>query len=107
MLLLLFVVDHNHNWLHFVQYSIISCSIWNPAIPPLKIRLLCDSDVFVVDRLTSSWSIANFGFTETVIQNTINLLSRNLSSFLPLLCIISLFCSPLVAMRKEGPSLAV
>ena len=26
------VVDHNHNWLHFVKYSIISCSIWNPGI---------------------------------------------------------------------------
>ena len=26
------VVDNNHNWLHFVKYSIISCSIWNPGI---------------------------------------------------------------------------
>ena len=26
------VVDHNHNWLHFLKYSIISCSIWNPSI---------------------------------------------------------------------------
>ena len=25
-------VDHNHNWLHFVKYSIISCSIWNFGI---------------------------------------------------------------------------
>ena len=26
------VVDHNHNWLHFVKYSIISCLICNPGI---------------------------------------------------------------------------
>ena len=26
------VVDHNNDWLHFVKYSIISCSIWNPGI---------------------------------------------------------------------------
>ena len=26
------VFDHNHDWLHFYQYSIISCSIWNPGI---------------------------------------------------------------------------
>ena len=26
------VVDHNNDWLHFVKYSIISSSIWNPGI---------------------------------------------------------------------------
>ena len=26
------VVDHNHDWLHFVKYSIIPCSMWNPGI---------------------------------------------------------------------------
>ena len=32
---------------------------------------------------------------------------RNLSSFLPLICITLRFHSPRIALRKEGPSLAV
>ena len=59
-------------------------------------------------------TIANFGFTETVIQNTIRsprgsffLLSpQSLLLFLLLICTTLLFRSPRVALRKEGLSLA-
>ena len=59
-------------------------------------------------------TIANFGFTETAIQNTIRsprgsffLLSpQSLLLFLLLICTTLLFRSPRVALRKEGLSLA-
>ena len=35
------VFEHSHNWPHFIKYSIISCSIWNPGICQLIKRPDC------------------------------------------------------------------
>ena len=76
----------------------------------VKNGLLWDWDIFVVDRLTNSRPSGNFRITETVIQNTIkpprsswpfSSLCPDLSSFLPLTSIISLFRSP-TAHRQWG-----
>ena len=78
----------------------------SPAFTCKRLRL------FVVDQLKSGEPIENSFFTEMVIQNTIKTslvvlfssLRPSLSSFLPSICINSLFRSPRIVLRNAWGS---